>query len=137
MSLNLQDIDYVVIGSILFASLVVGFLEHRLGNTGHQFIELGGPLVLFMGAYFLYQSSRSWQRSIARYLEIIIVGITFFAVSWIFNILRTDFKMAQVLGSYAEFLFGFFHPFAVGGVILIAYGIFLIDKEGGFQFEKV
>lgn len=136
MSLHLRQEDYIAVLSVIAASLAVGVVRYTLGDIGLEIVEAAGPVILLTGGYFLYQSSRSWQKRLARYLEIIIIGMIMFAAAWVYQITGTAQNLLEIIGRPTIFLTGFFHPLAVGGVLLISYGIFLIWKEGDLEFKE-
>lgn len=135
MSLHLRQEDYIAVLTVFVASLAVGLVRYVLGDIGLEMVEAAGPVILLAGGYFLYRSSRSWQKELARYLEIITLGIVMFAAAWTYQILGTAQNLLEIIGRPIIFLTGFFHPLAVGSVILISYGIFLIWKEGDDKLE--
>jgi hypothetical protein len=126
---RLKNVDYIVVLAILSVSALTGIIQYFTSlNIVVGYIELVGPLAILVSTVIMYQIARNCRTKIGRHIKIICIGSSFFVMGWSHRLLNRTVNL-ETLGIPVDFTTAFFVALAIGGMILMAYGFYMVKEE--------
>lgn len=132
LDLRLKRKDYAIIGTgflgvLGFASAMSYFFTDPMGVEMYTRFVMSA--VILASVFFIYQAITSWAGDLARYLELIGLGLAIEMIIWMPHIGWHVSGMGPVFGLSPTFILSFFHAIGVLGFLITAYGFYLFWKQ--------
>lgn len=128
---------------LILGGVVVSVLAGVLGQLGlvsvqaETMIGYATAIVIVPGIYFIYRARNLWGGHVARYLELIGLGMAVHMLLWIPHIwwhlqgmATADGLPPAMLGLDPAFWYIFFHGFSLAAFGFMTYGFYLFWTEG-------
>lgn len=129
MKKRLENVDYIVVLSIVLISILTGLIQHFTSLTiVVGYLEIVGPLVILIASLIIYQIARNSETRVGRHIKIISIGALFFVTGWSHRLIRRYVDL-EGWGVPVEFTSAFFVSFAIGGIIIMTYGFYMVKQE--------
>lgn len=133
---HLEKQDWYVIGIATIITLIMGgvgatdLYNLQVGSI----IEFSSVLPVFVGLVFIYLSRRLWGGSVARYLEVMGIGLGIHMLLFIPHIQwhiigEVEGGLTPLVGQPPEFWYIFFHGMSLAAFLFVGYGFYLFYQE--------
>lgn len=132
MKLHLKRPDYMVIGGGVLGAVLAGVLGHLLAAPPsiEVYTRFMTAFAILVSVYFIYRARQVWEGNLARYLEIIGLGLTALMVSWVPHIGWHLKGMPPWLGIAPGGWIAFYHILTAVTFFIVGYGFYLFWQEG-------
>ncbi|MFQ3308182.1 MAG: hypothetical protein ACI977_000407 [Candidatus Nanohaloarchaea archaeon] len=129
MENRLDAIDYAVALAILLISTLAGLIHHFTPvKIPIIYMEITGLLIFLTGVGIMYLIARKAENRVGRHIKVVCIGALFFVMAWSHRIAKGQLELENY-GLTDNVTSSFFVTLAVGGMILMTYGFYMVKEE--------